>query len=143
MQTLLRTSLIIIFLLGSKGLLAESETPESVYNHYLDSVLKANSLDELFVFWTINHINEVNEEIRRAARIGRNAGEDKKAALKQMKARATITDRNSVSKEITGGRSKLNYNATSKEKNESYNIVVDMLFEDGQWKIIRERMLHK
>jgi len=143
MQALLRTTFILLFLLAGNSLRAETEAPESVYNRYLDTLLKANTLDELYSFWTINHVNEVNEEIRRASRIGRNAEEDSKTALKQMKARASITDRKSFSKEVTGGRSKLSYDASDKEKNEDYTIVVDMLFEDGQWKIIRERMLHR
>ena len=143
MQALLRTSFIFLLLLASNSLLAETEPPESVYNRYLDTIARADSLDELYDFWTINHVNEVREEIRRASRIGRNAEEDMKTALKQIKARAAMTDRSSLSKEITGGRSKLNYTATNKEKNESYDITVDMLFENGQWKIIQERMLYK
>lgn len=143
MQALLRTSLIFLLLLASNSLLAETEPPESVYNRYLDTLARADSLDELYDFWSINHVNEVKEEIRRASRIGRNAEEDMKTALKQIKARAAMTDRSSLSKEITGGRSRLNYTATNKEKNESYDITVDMLFENGQWKIIQERMLYK
>jgi len=143
MYTLLKTSFIFLLLPASNSLLAENELPETVYSHYLDTLLKADSLDDLYGFWTINHVNEVKEEIQRASRIGRNAEEDQKTALKQMKERAAITDRKSVSKEVTGGRSKLVYTAISKEKNETYDITVDMLFEDGQWKIIRERMLYK
>ncbi len=135
--------LALALLLASTAPRAETETPESVYNRYLDALMQASSIEELYPFWTINHINEVREEIRRAGRIGRNPEEDLKSALKQMKARAAITDRGSLEKETTGGRSKLTYLASNKEKKEDYTIVVDMLFEDGSWKIIRERMLYR
>ena len=143
MVRIIRTPAWIAALLGALWLQvaqAGAPSPSEAYHAYLDAIVRADTLEALYPHWTVNHVNEVREEIKRAGRIGRNAAEDLNTVLKQIKKRAAMTDRDSVRTETSGGRATLRYKARDPENDKRYRVVVDMLFEDGAWKVLRERM---
>jgi len=141
MENLMRTLLsifIMLTLLVSASARAEAPKPELAYQAYLEQVKTAKTLEELYPHWTINHVNEVKEEIKRTTRIGRNIEDDMAMIMSQMKARAKATNLDTLKKEITGGRAELTYQAKDPENGNPTRVVADMLFEDGSWKVIRE-----